>query len=116
MIRVTVSDRDCPSQSDSIYVLVKGCEIRVPNIMTPNDDGPNDYFHIKDLEYWPNTYLVIYNRWGMKLYESADYKNNWDATTASGTKVPDGVYYYLLKLTNGETYNGFFTVLKNERR
>ena len=64
-----------------------------PNIITPNGDGYNDNFVIKGLEKgaYPVNRLVIYNRWGKKVYDSNNYQNG----SFDGEGLPDGVYYYI---------------------
>ncbi len=69
-------------------------EIQVPNVFTPNNagaDGLNQFFYLKNLEYYPSSTLKVYNRWGIKVYESTNYQNNW-----TGGNHPDGVYYFVL--------------------
>ena len=66
-------------------------EIEIPNVITPNHDGVNDYFVIKNIERIESSTLRIYNRWGKKIFEASPYKNNWN-----GNGAPDGVYYYEL--------------------
>ncbi|MEI6823283.1 MAG: PKD domain-containing protein [Bacteroidota bacterium] len=64
-----------------------------PNVITPNGDGINDNFVIKGLEKgaYPSNNLVIYNRWGKKVYDSSNYQNG----NFTGDGLPDGVYYYI---------------------
>ena len=77
-------------------------EIIIPNAFSPNGDGFNDFFVVKYLEVYPNSELLIFNRWGNKIYESSDYKNDWD-----GENQPDGTYFYVLNLGNGqESFKG----------
>ena len=40
----------------------------------------------------------VFNRYGSKVYESRDYKNNWDGTF-QGKPLPDGTYYAVLEFT-----------------
>jgi gliding motility-associated-like protein len=63
----------------------------VPNIFTPNNDGYNDVFYIRNLP--PGSALVITNRWGKEVFSSKDYQNNWDADGTS-----DGIYYFKLDM------------------
>lgn len=80
---------------DTVEVVLIDCPVNAPNIFTPNLDGHNDYFVVKNIEgkVWN---LVVYSRWGKKvLKEMLDYKNNWD-----GDDLADGVYFY--RLTNQE--------------
>jgi len=67
----------------------------IPNTFTPNGDGKNDKWHIKYISAFPNNYLEIYNRWGEKVYTRRGYDNSFD-----GRGLPDGTYYYVLKLAD----------------
>ncbi len=78
----------------------QNCDLTIPNVFTPNDDGINDEFEIENLEHYPNARMVIYNRWGEKVFEHNDYYNNW----WDGRGAPDGTYFYVLQYTRmGET-------------
>ena len=62
-------------------------------IFTPGNDGYNDRFEIPGLERFPGTHITIFNRWGIQLFESADYQNDWDGKNASGDDLPVDTYY-----------------------
>lgn len=82
------------TQNDIITISAEtSCALNIPNIITPDGTGPsvNDLFYIANLDKFPGSKLAIYNRWGTKIYESDDYKNNWN-----GSKYHDGTYYYVL--------------------
>jgi len=64
-----------------LKVDVGQAEISIPNVFTPNGDGYNELFTIKDLEYYMSNELMIFN-----------YQGNWD-----GDNLKDGVYFYVLK-------------------
>ena len=85
---IATTDKGC---IDSVYytatVIVD--EIIVPNIITPNGDGHNDYFVIENIERLESANLKIFNRWGTLIYSSDNYKNDWD-----GGDAPDGVYFW----------------------
>ena len=78
-------------------------DVIVYNALTPNGDGKNDYFHIKNVWLYPDSYVEIYNRWGNLVYQKSAYNNEWD-----GGNLPDGTYYYVVKIThNGEQLGPF---------
>jgi len=107
-VTVTVIKTGCTSDTASVIVTGKLCDVTVPNVITPNGDGFNDYFVIKGIEDYPQTHLQIFNRWGKKIYESTDYKNDWN-----GEKYHDGVYYYILTFVDYiEPMKGTISVLK----
>ncbi len=71
----------------------QNCDLTIPNVFTPNGDGINDVFEILNLEHYPNAQMVIFNRWGERVFEHPDYYNNW----WDGGNAPDGVYFYVLR-------------------
>lgn len=82
--------------------------IIAPNIITPNGDGKNDNLVFFNLEFYPNARLTVYNRWGGKVYENANYQNNWD-----GGGLVDGVYYYVVEAVDlQEPATGFFHIIR----
>ncbi len=85
--------------------------------ISPNDDGINDFFVIPGIENQGNTYLEIYNRWGAIVYKSKDYKNDWYGIADDNGMVvdrkkgvPDGTYFYILKLENKNTVTGWIYI------
>ncbi len=89
---------------------------------TPDGDGTNDFFYIKDIENYPNNTVLIFNRWGNKVFEIKGYDNQnkvWKSQVNSGLRlgtrnnVPSGTYYYLIQLGDGsEAMSGFVVVNK----
>ncbi|MEI6124429.1 MAG: gliding motility-associated C-terminal domain-containing protein, partial [Bacteroidota bacterium] len=65
-----------------------------PNAFTPNGDGVNDFFITKGTNIAPDGFnLLIYNRWGEKVFESNDIDRGWDGFNASGsTECKEDVY------------------------
>ena len=88
--------------------IVAPAEISIPNIVTPNEDGKNDLLAFQYLDYYPDNYLKILNRWGNTVYEKENYTNDWN-----GAALSEGTYFFLLIL-NGEEkkYSGFFQLVK----
>jgi hypothetical protein len=65
-------------------------------------------FVIGNLELYPNSKMMIYNRWGRKVYTSDNYLNNWD-----GGDLSEGVYYFVLDVpAKPEKVHGTVTILK----
>jgi len=85
-LRAANADSCIPEDTIAIEVQV-GARFAIPNIITPNNDGKNDAFVIQNI--LPGTHLKLYNRWGQLVYESSDYKNDWQAE-----QVTKGIYYY----------------------
>ena len=83
----------------------------IPSIFSPNSDGVNDTFEIYGMEYYPNASVYVYDRWGVKIYES---KNQlyipWNGSS-NGVIHEIGTYYYVIELNTGQkTYSGSITL------
>ncbi|MGV3502824.1 MAG: gliding motility-associated C-terminal domain-containing protein [Adhaeribacter sp.] len=83
---VTTSLGDCQI-TETVTVAATLPPLQAPNIFTPNQDGSNETFVIKNIA--PNTRLKVFNRWGQQVYQSDDYQNDWD-----GRQLAAGTYYY----------------------
>jgi len=75
-------------------------DISVPNAFTPNGDGKNDTWGIRNLAGYPNCKVSVFNRWGQKVFASLGYSTPWDGRQ-NGTDVPTGSYVYFIDLGNG---------------
>lgn len=83
---------------DSVTVAVLTGDVKLVdpvNAFTPNNDGVNDFFVIKEIEQFSDHKLTIFNRWGDTVFESLDYQNDWDGTY-NGELLPAGTYLYVL--------------------
>jgi len=109
---VEVSNPGCTAK-DSVEV-VDCFEIVVPNVFTPNSDGFNDVFRIESKGVFALT-VIIYNRWGKKIYEWNEVNGNWDGMH-SGVKAADGVYFFVLTAKdyegNEHTQQGSVTLIR----
>jgi gliding motility-associated-like protein len=86
----------------------------IPNAITPNGDGYNDTWFIKDLDLYPQNDVRIVNRWGDEVFAQSPYQNQW-AGTWKGENLPGGTYYYILRvLYNGEyvKFDGPITIIR----
>ncbi|WP_421919910.1 Ig-like domain-containing protein [Marinifilum sp.] len=103
-------DDDCDGDGIPDYIDAYddcGEYVSIPEGFSPNGDGTNDRFIIKGIKDFPNSRLMIFNRWGNKIFEATGYLNDWDGRAESSMKVgseviPEGTYYYIIDLGNGE--------------
>lgn len=90
----------------------------IPNVISPNGDGYNDTWKLSFIEImYPNAEVFIFNAWGQLLFESKGYTEPWDATF-KGKEVPDGNYFYVINLNNGDgeaLYKGALMVLRSTK-
>jgi len=86
--------------------------IFIPNTFTPNGDGINDTWNIKNLDNYVNCTVAIYTRYGEKIYSSIGYGVSWDGKFR-GANLPTGTYYYIIDLKNGsKNLSGSLTIIR----
>ncbi|MDH3698224.1 MAG: gliding motility-associated C-terminal domain-containing protein, partial [Flavobacteriaceae bacterium] len=84
---------------------VQEISVEVFNIITPNGDGIHDHLTIKGIIYYPENRIIIYNRWGVEVFNAKGYDNKsiyFDGITTSKlginseSRLPAGTYFYIL--------------------
>ncbi|MFD2786982.1 DUF7948 domain-containing protein [Hymenobacter rubripertinctus] len=100
-VKLTARYANCTVETSFVPVVVG--RTFVPNIITPNHDGLNETF-IPYFSCQPAT-LRLFSRWGSKVYETTNYRNDWRADN-----LPDGLYYYHLRDAGGRSAKGWLTV------
>ncbi len=84
----------CEDVFNTEIIIYPPSTIEIPNIFTPNGDGYNDVLKVKS-EGLDNETMVIYNRWGRKVYEWNMVHGEWNGIENSGGEAATGVYYYI---------------------
>jgi gliding motility-associated-like protein len=80
----------------------------IPNVVTPNNNQNSDF----DLTGLNVLNLEIYSRWGRLVYNKENYINQWHGQNNTDGLLPDGTYFYLIKLNNGEDKTGWVYLVK----
>ncbi|MBL0328752.1 MAG: gliding motility-associated C-terminal domain-containing protein [Bacteroidetes bacterium] len=114
MYTLTGTDANgCMDVDTMTITVVMDYNVTISNLMTPNDDGYNDRWVIQNIENYPDTKVIVVNREGQEVFSSDAYDNNWDGTTKTGGRLPDGTYYYVIQFANDEKIlKGAITILK----
>ncbi|MEQ9302546.1 MAG: gliding motility-associated C-terminal domain-containing protein, partial [Marinoscillum sp.] len=90
-------------------------EAEIPQGFSPNGDGVNDQWIVPNIENYPNNRVNIFDRGGKLIYSTLNYNNadnsfigmtNASTAFSRTTGLPDGVYYYVIDLGNGELRKG----------
>ncbi len=79
---------------------INSCNLyHLPNVFTPNGDGFNDLFIPFPYDFVETVNMVIYNRWGGKVFSTHDPDIKWDGKNQF-TKLAcaDGVYYFVCEV------------------
>ncbi len=119
-----VCSNACPDLCDEAIVNVqieRDPNFKEPprvNGITPNGDGINDRFVFEELlinpDQYPDNELIVFNRWGDIVYQARPYQNDWEGTNQNGQNLPEGTYYYILRLniSEGVIIRGDVTVIR----
>jgi gliding motility-associated-like protein len=87
-------------------------QLIVANAFTPNGDGVNDTWDIKNIAQYPNCTINIFTRYGEKVFYSSGYITAWNGKH-NGANLPVGAYYYIINLNNGaKQITGSLTIIR----
>jgi gliding motility-associated-like protein len=76
---------------------------QIPRYFSPNNDGINDLWEWPSVDLYEGAVVMVFNRFGQKVYEATSYQNDWDGTDhGQGKPLQDDAYYYVIKLLNTE--------------
>ncbi len=109
LLKVEASNATDERISASNYLLYtqEQREVEIINVSTPNGDGVNDELYIKGLDFYPNSKVSLFNRWGQKVFESADYKNDWSPAALEG-----GTYFCIVEVIDKARIEGPVEIVK----
>ncbi|SMD05159.1 gliding motility-associated C-terminal domain-containing protein [Pedobacter africanus] len=93
--------------------ITEGFIVKATNILSPNGDGKNDTWEIKDLDRYPDNEVIVFDRAGRVVFKTKNYQNDWTGNF-SGVPLAEGTYYYTIKLKKGGKIGqvkGFITII-----
>jgi len=82
-------------------------EVTVPNVITPNGDGANDFLFVEGIEFFPENLVELYNRWGQRVFSGQNYTNLY-----SPTNLEAGTYIYQVMLPDKPLVQGALKIIK----
>jgi gliding motility-associated-like protein len=85
-------------------------KIASSSLVSPNGDGVNDTWNIKDVEKYFNSKFKIYDNHARLVFESIGYDNSWQGDYG-GTKLPKGSYFYTIETPDGTIHKGVISLL-----
>lgn len=99
----------CGTDEDEVIYQVIDCNLDVPNVFNPESGvGENAYFNIVALDLHPGNEMLIFDRWGRKVFETENYHlNPWN-----GDKSSDGVYFYVLTRPGYDAETGYVHLVR----
>ncbi len=87
------------------------------NLFTPNGDGLNDEWDIRELMDGDRCKIQIMNRWGAVVFEPETFNGIWSGVDDGGQPLPDGTYYYILECGNANEIRmrNAVTIIRNQQ-
>jgi gliding motility-associated-like protein len=115
-ITVEVTAQDGTTMKTYTVTIYKGeppADIVANNVLTPNGDGKNDYWVIKDIELYPQNNVTVFDKGGRVIYAKHGYNNEWDGSF-NGSPLAEGTYYFVVDLgPNLRKLKGYVSILRN---
>jgi gliding motility-associated-like protein len=113
---VVTTDKGCKDSSMKKVLIGPDIIIFVPDAFTPDNAGPNTNNTFQPVILNHKTYqMLIFNRWGEKMYETTDLTKGWDGNFL-GNPAQQGVYVYRMIVTSQDDkayeFNGTFTLIR----
>lgn len=110
---VTGTDLNGCQSTETINIEVNvDYNLKPVNLFTPNGDASNQTFYIGNIDCYSDCMLKVYNRWGLEVYSSNAYQNDWEGDF-NGDPLPEGSYYYLIECDGREDrFDGAVTILR----
>jgi gliding motility-associated-like protein len=98
--------------ADVDFTFSSGCLV-IPQVITPNNDGFNDEWRIRNIDLYPDAEVRVFNRWGKIVFSTRNLSDNpWDGRL-NGRLVPTDSYHYILYLNDGsEPKSGVISVIR----
>ncbi len=97
---------------DLEFTFTFGCLV-IPQVITPNNDGFNDDWRIRNIDLYPAAEIRVFNRWGKMIFSTRNPSDEpWDGTIG-GKPAPTDSYRYIIYLNDGsEPRSGVISVIR----
>jgi gliding motility-associated-like protein len=104
------SAEGCAAEVTHGPYIIRTPDLLIPNVFSPNGDGVNDFFQILYTGDQPFE-CIVFDRWGVRLWQTNNKTAGWDGNNGDGEAVTDGVYFYVAKI-GGRDFNGNVTLMR----
>jgi gliding motility-associated-like protein len=85
-------------------------ELYLPNVFSPNGDGVNDFFAIQ-YDGDEAFYIQIFDRWGVKYFDTRNKMQYWDGRDLNGKESGEGTYFYTV-IIGPRSYSGTVNIVR----
>ncbi|MBI1223427.1 MAG: tandem-95 repeat protein [Bacteroidetes bacterium] len=100
--------------TDVFVTIVERTELIIQEALSPNMDGINDQWKVVNIDLTNENEIFIMNRWGSVVWQTKNYKNDWTGVNQDGQPLPEGTYFYVIKVPEeGRVYKGFIVIQRD---
>ncbi|MFC7000019.1 fibronectin type III domain-containing protein [Rufibacter roseus] len=100
------------TQSFTVTVSENYSVLETANILSPNNDGVNDTWVIKNIDFYRNNEVKVFDKAGRVVFSQRGYNNTWNGTYQNAP-LAEGTYYYIVDFGNGQpSFKGFITIVR----
>ncbi len=114
-VKLIANNVSCKDSITKCFNIISEAVVIIPNVFTPNGDSKNDLFTIKTIGV-KSLNCIIFDRWGLKLYDWDVINGSWDGNTKNGP-AHDGSYFFILEYNDYKDkttkVKGCFQLFKN---
>ncbi|WP_186461763.1 gliding motility-associated C-terminal domain-containing protein [Mucilaginibacter pallidiroseus] len=108
---VSVIRGDCEGPRKKVAIRIGFILTDLTNTFTPNNDGINDFWLIRNVDKYTDALVQVYDRSGLQVFQSRGYAKPFDGIFR-GKTLPSGTYYYVITLDRGCKVSGNVTILR----
>ncbi|MFV8373541.1 gliding motility-associated C-terminal domain-containing protein [Flavobacterium sp. LB2P74] len=108
-LTVTSTNTGCETSSN---VVIESVYCNIQKGISPDGNGSNDFF---DLRLMDVKKLEIFNRYGIKVYNQANYTDQWNGQSNKGEDLPSATYYYVIEFNSGEPKTGWIYLIREKQ-
>ena len=108
-LTVTSTNTGCETSSN---VVIESVYCNIQKGISPDGNGSNDFF---DLRLMDVKKLEIFNRYGIKVYNQANYADQWKGQSNKGEDLPSATYYYVIEFNSGEPKTGWIYLIREKQ-
>jgi gliding motility-associated-like protein len=116
-ITYTVTGEDangCVSSADVTVSVLVDYNLVPVNLFTPNADGTNERFFIRNIDEYSDCKVSVFNRYGNLVFSAKPYNNDWTGTM-NDSPLPEGTYYYIIDCDGRpDRFDGAVTILRGK--
>jgi gliding motility-associated-like protein len=106
-LKISSSITQCSTPPNNLIIESIFCNIQKG--ISPDGNGSNDFLDLRSMDV---KYLQIFDRYGIRVFDQQNYKNQWKGQTNKGEELPSATYYYVIDFNTGKSKTGWIYLIR----